>query len=81
MKLTRRTLALLLSVLMLLTSMPLGIFAADANALSYESPIYTDSTLEGYKQYEATWKDSTYVKGDVKYTVYFDTETPPPRVT
>ena len=74
MKLTRRTLALLLSVLMLLTSMPLGIFAADANALSYESPIYTDSTLEGYKQYEATWKDSTYVKGDVKYTVYFDTE-------
>ncbi|MBQ7293723.1 MAG: Ig-like domain-containing protein, partial [Clostridia bacterium] len=78
MKSTKRLVALILAMLMIISCVPLGIFAAEetatASTLVYESPIYEDETISGYKQYEAMWTDSTYVKGDVKYTVYFDTE-------
>ncbi len=70
----KRSVALLLSLMMLLTVAPLGVFATETTAtgLVYESEIYEDETLAGYKQCEGMWTDSTYVKGDVKYTVYFD---------
>lgn len=76
MKATKRLVAFLLATLMIITCVPLGVFAAETNSqtLVYESAIYEDETIASYKQYEAMWKDSTYVKGDVKYTVYFDTE-------
>lgn len=73
MRKTNRFIALLLTLVMLVGAMPLGVFAADS-ALSYESEIYTDDTLAGYKQYETMWTDSDYVKGDAKITVYFDKE-------
>lgn len=73
MRKTNRFIALLLTLVMLVGAMPLGVFAADS-ALSYESEIYTDATLAGYKQYETMWTDSDYVKGDAKITVYFDKE-------
>ena len=74
MKTTHRLVALLLALVMVISCAPLSIFAADTTTLSYESEIYEDATLESYKQYEAMWNDPTYVKADVKYTVYFDTE-------
>lgn len=76
MKLTKRIVALLLTAMLVLTALPLSIFATETAALelSYESDIYTDETLSGYKQYQGTWTDSTYVNGTVQYTVYFDKE-------
>ena len=74
MKTTNRLVALLLALIMVMSCAPLSIFAADTTTLSYESEIYEDETLEGYKQYEAMWNDPTYVKNNVKYTVYFDKE-------
>lgn len=74
MKLTKRAVALLLTAMLILTAIPLSAFATEttADSLVYESEIYQDETLTGYKQYEGMWTDSTYVKGDVKYTVYYD---------
>lgn len=73
MKTTKRFVALLLALIMVISCAPLSIFAADTT-LSYESEIYEDATLEGYKRYEAMWSDSKHVKNSVKYTVYYDTE-------
>ena len=75
MKLTKRVLAMLLAMMMVLTFIPLSAFATETvTGLVYESEIYEDETLNGYKQYETMWTDSTHVKADVKISVYFDTE-------
>ena len=77
MKLTKRAVALLLTVMLVLTALPLGIFATEttsASALTYTGIADAEGKkISDYKQYETTWTDSTYVKGDVKLTVYFDT--------
>ena len=73
MKARTRLVALLLALIMIISCAPLSIFAAETT-LKYESELYTDEALNSYKQYEAMWNDPTYVKADVKYTVYFDTE-------
>ena len=73
MKLTKRAVALLLTVMLVLTALPLGIFATEttsASALTYTGIADAEGKkISDYKQYETTWTDSTYVKGDVKLTV------------
>ena len=79
MRLTKRAVALLLTVMLVLTALPLSVFATgetvSASGLTFTG--ITDDTngeLTQYKQYETTWTESTYIKADVKLTVYFDTE-------
>ena len=76
MKFTQSAIALILTVLLLVASLPIGVFATEVKAdkLSYTSELYSDATLNGYKQYETMWTDNTYVKGQAKLTVYFDTK-------
>ena len=74
MKLTKSAVVFLLAALLTATSLPLGAFAAapKADNLSYTSELYSDATLNGYKQYETMWEDKTYLHSEAKITVYFD---------
>lgn len=71
MKKFNRLLALILATVMILSCLPVSIFAADSE-LSFGSEMDNDPTLQAYKVYEGTINESTYLKGDVKYTVYLD---------
>ncbi len=66
--------AWLLTGLLTATSLPLAAFAAEASAQkpAYESELYSDATLKGYKQYETMWTDKSYTGAEAKVTVYFD---------
>ena len=76
MKLTKRVVALLLTVMLVVTALPLGIFATDetvsAASLTFTGIADAEGKISDYKQYQTTWTDSTYVKGDVQLTVYYD---------
>lgn len=74
MKKFKSAVVLALTTMLVATGIPFGGFATHASAaeLSYKSDIYSDATLNSYKQYETVWTDKTHVKGDVKITVYFD---------
>ena len=82
MKLTKRVVALLLTVMLVVTALPLGIFATDetvsAASLTFTGIADAEGKISDYKQYQTTWTDSTYVKGDVQLTVYYDEENATP---
>ena len=82
MKLTKRVVALLLTVMLVVTALPLGIFATDetvsAASLTFTGIADAEGKISDYKQYQTTWTDSTYVKGDVQLTVYYDGENATP---
>ena len=74
MKIRTRLVALLIALIMIISCAPISVFATDTTTMKYESELYNNNVINSYKQYETFWNDPTYVKGDVKYTVYFDTE-------
>lgn len=72
MKITKRLLAALLTVVMILGSLPLSVFAADSGAEAvYDTEIATE--LSEYVLHQRNYTDNTYVGAKAKVTIYADT--------
>ena len=88
MKKLRLIITLILASVMLLSCVPdgnpsTGDSSTDgltdtSSVIEEESNVNNDKTLLGYLQYESKISDPEYLKGDVKYAVYYDKATATP---